>query len=93
MKVFPYDAVIEAQRVARQTPEAKAARGRRKGLVEGVFGTIKTVLRGAQFTTRGLVKVEAEWVSLVTGLNLRTLHRHWQTASAAHRRTMLAAGA
>ena len=72
-----YDAAIQAQRRTREWAAHTIARRRRKTLVEGVVGTLKTVLGGGRTRVRGLAKVDAEWRGLALGLNLRTLGRVW----------------
>lgn len=80
-----YDAAIQAQRRTRAGTAQTIARRRRKTLVEGVVGTLKTVLGGGRTLVRGLAKVEAEWRGLALGLNLRTLCRIWRALPAERR--------
>lgn len=73
-----HDEVIQEQRRTRAFAPNRILFRRRKSLIEGVFGTIKTVLGGRQVLVRGKTKVEAEWNALAMGVNLRTLCRIWQ---------------
>ena len=71
----PEAAVREAHRTWLASAAAQAALKRRKGLIEGVFGTLKTRHAGRQMLLRGLAKVTAEWTLLATAFNLQTLYR------------------
>ena len=62
------------------TSVAKEAYGLRKQLVEPVFGIIKEQQGVQRFLLRGLANVAAEWTTLVTAFNLRTLWRVWSSA-------------
>jgi hypothetical protein len=78
VKLTEHDNAIQAQRRTREFAAHRIVRKRRKGLIEPVFGTIKTALGGARTMVRGLTNVEAEWKSLALAINLRTLCRVWQ---------------
>jgi transposase len=71
----PEAAVREAHRTWLASAAAQAALKRRKGLIAGVFGTLKTRHAGRQMLLRGLAKVTAEWTLLATAFNLQTLYR------------------
>jgi transposase len=83
---------VVAQRAVRASPAAQAALRRRRGLIEGMFGTVKTCLDGRRVHLRGAVAVAAEWTLLATAVNLRTLHRIWCALDAPLRTGLLAAG-
>jgi transposase len=78
LKVSPSEADLQAHRAWMASDEAQLATHRRRGLIEGVFGTLKERHRGRQMLLRGLANVEAEWRLLATAFNLRTLVRWWQ---------------
>lgn len=56
-------------------PDSQALRKRRSGLIEGVFGTLKTRHGARQCLLRGLANVQAEWTLLATAYNLQALVR------------------
>jgi IS5 family transposase len=62
------------------SPEGAAAYRRRKGIVEPVFGWIKSVLGFRQFNLRGLAKVNAEWHLICLALNLRRMSANLRLA-------------
>jgi len=76
----PEATVRETHRSWMRCAEAQAARHRRKGLIEGVFGTLKTRHGARQLLLRGLANVTAEWTLLATAFNLQTLCRAAQGA-------------
>jgi hypothetical protein len=61
-----------------QTEQAKTLYGRRKELVEPVFGIIKEQQGLRRFLLRSRTNVTSEWKLLATAFNLRTLARLWQ---------------
>lgn len=71
----PAAAIRDAHRTWLASAEAQALGKRRKGLVEGVFGTLKTRHGARQVLLRGLANVQAEWTLLATAFNLQTLFR------------------
>jgi transposase len=85
-------AAVVAQRQVRAGPAGQAAMRQRRGLIEGMFGTVKTCLAGRRVQLRGAAAVAAEWTLLATAVNLRTLHRIWCALDAAGRTTLLAGG-
>lgn len=87
-----HDDVIQEQRRTRAFAAHQIARRQRKTLIEAVFGTIKTTLGGSQAMVRGREKVEAEWLGLTTGMNLRTLGRIWRRMTEPDRAAMLGPG-
>lgn len=64
-----------AHRTWMASDDAQALSKQRKGLIEGVFGTLKTRHGARQWLLRGLAAVEAEWTLLATAFNLQTLWR------------------
>lgn len=70
-----YADVVTRQRAQVARDDGVAIRRRRKGLIEGVFGTLKTCHGGRRMLLRGLANVDAEWTLLATAFNLRTLSR------------------
>lgn len=83
LQVGPHDAHLRQHRVWMETEEARQVLGQRKGLIEGVFGTIKAQFAGQQLWLRGHTKVTAEWSLLAIGANLRALARIWASGGAA----------
>jgi transposase len=58
-----------------QTPMGRAIYGRRKAIVEPVFGQIQSALGFRRFSLRGLAKVRCEWALVCLVHNLRKLFR------------------
>jgi transposase len=83
LQVGLHDLHLRQHRAWMETEEARQVLGRRKGLIEGVFGTIKAQFAGRQLWLRGQAKVAAEWSLLAIGANLRTLARIWAAGGAA----------
>ncbi len=71
----PEATIRDAHRTWLASAEAEALGKRRKGLVEAVFGTLKTRHGARQCLLRGLANVQAEWTLLATAFNLQTLVR------------------
>lgn len=71
----PHQAIRAQHRTWLASAEAQEHSKRRKGLVEGVFGTLKTRHGARQCLLRGLANVQAEWTLLATAFNLQTLVR------------------
>jgi transposase len=65
--------VRSRQQLAR--PDCQTLRRRRKGLIEGVFGTLKTRHGARRCLLRGLANVQAEWTLLATAFNLQAVIR------------------
>ena len=57
-----------------KTPEGRAEYGKRKGVVEPVFGIIKEVLKFRQFLLRGMKKAKGEWTLAGMAYNLKRMH-------------------
>ena len=55
--------------------DSQALLRRRKGLIEGVFGTLKTRHDAQRCLVRGLANVQAEWTLLATAFNLQAILR------------------
>ena len=58
-------------------PDAIRWMSRRKGLIEPVFGTLKSCFGLRRAYRRGLANVESEWYFGLATINLRTLSRCW----------------
>lgn len=86
--IGPFDAQLRRHRAWMTTPEAKAAYGRRKELVEPVFGIIKEQMGIRRFLLRGWANVRAEANIMAIAFNLRTLCHVWQSWSAAKRESL-----
>lgn len=71
----PYPEAVEAHRAWMARPEIKALYRHRSGLVEGVFGTLRSRHRVDQWLHRGRDGIEAEWHLLTGSFNLHTLWR------------------
>lgn len=71
----PHAAVRDQHRAWMASAAAQHQATRRKGLIEGVFGTLKTRHGARQCLLRGLANVQAEWTLLATAFNLQTLWR------------------
>jgi len=72
------------ERMARKLQTIKGRRlyGKRKGIVEPVFGQIKHVRRFRQFLLRGIAKVCSEWELICLGHNVLKLFRSgWRPAT------------
>lgn len=85
-----HDDAIMWARAERAKPEHQATQRRRKALVEGVFGTTKTVGGLRHWQVRGLAKVRAEWTLTMTAFNLKTLARIWRALPPDQRSQMFA---
>lgn len=57
------------------TPEGKETYGRRKMTVEPVFGIIKEVMGFRQFSLRGKLKANGEWLLVCAAYNLKRLFK------------------
>src|SRR3954467_8858398 len=68
------------QRMARKlrTKKGRAMYGRRKGMIEPIFGQLKQVLGFRQFSMRGLASMRGEWRLMATVHNLLKLWRNDQ---------------
>ncbi len=78
LRVGEYEPVHQRHRQMMQREAARACYGRRKELVEPVFGIIKEQQGGRRFLLRSLAKVRAEWSLLAVGFNLKSLWRAWK---------------
>ena len=79
---IPQRATVK-ERMARKLKTRKGRRlyGKRKGIVEPVFGQIKHVRKFRQFLLRGIEKVTFEWDLICLGHNLLKLFRSgWSPA-------------
>ena len=76
--VGPHDTALRHHRTMMATDWAKETYEIRKQLVEPVFGIIKEQQDARRFLLRGLSNVTAEWITLATAFNLRTLWRVWR---------------
>jgi len=56
------------------TPQGRAEYGKRKSVVEPVFGIIKEVLKFRQFLLRGMKKAKGEWTLAYMAYNLKRMH-------------------
>ncbi|MDD2286809.1 MAG: transposase [Paludibacter sp.] len=66
---------VQAMKQKLQTPEGKRTYGRRKGMVEPVFGWIKSIKRIDQFRLRGLEAVQGEWSLIALSHNVDRMYR------------------
>jgi len=66
-----------------RTTSGRAIYGIRKGLVEPVFGQIKSCMKFSEFTVRGLVKAQQEWSFMCALHNLLKICRHAPKAAQA----------
>jgi transposase len=71
----PHAAVRDRHRTWMASEPATILGKRRKGLIEPVFGILKTRHGARQCLLRGLANVQAEWTLLATAFNLQTLWR------------------
>jgi transposase len=88
----PHAALRERHRTWLASDTAQDLGERRKGLGEGVFGTLKTRHGARQVLLRGLANVQAEWTLLATAFNLQTLWRAGQGVFGPAGQTALTAG-
>lgn len=65
------------------TQEGRKRYGRRKCIVEPVFGVVKYVMKFTQFHLRGLEKVQAEWELVCLAFNIRKIWTKRYLAKAA----------
>jgi len=78
IKISSHHRALIRQREKRQDPEKQKALGRRKVIVEPVFGWIKHNMGFRRWTVKGLDNVRAQWSLLCTTVNLKKLLGHWQ---------------
>lgn len=76
--IGPHDTALRRHRAWMSTDLAKQAYQRRQQLVEPVFGIVKEQMGVRRFLLRGLCNVSAEWTTLATAFNLRTLWHVWR---------------
>ena len=65
---------MERMKARLKTPHGRAEYGKRKSVVEPVFGIIKEVLKFRQFLLRGMKKAKGEWMLACTAYNLKRMH-------------------
>ncbi len=65
---------MERMKAKLKTLEGRAEYGKRKGVVEPVFGIIKEVLNFRQFLLRGKKKAKDEWTLACMAYNLKRMH-------------------
>lgn len=68
------DDSMERMKARLRTREGRAEYGKRKSVVEPVFGIIKEVLKFRQFLLRGMEKAKGEWTLACMAYNLKRLH-------------------
>jgi hypothetical protein len=68
------DISMDRMKVKLKTPEGRAEYGKRKSVVEPVFGIIKEVLKLRQFLLRGMKKAKGEWTLACMAYNLKRMH-------------------
>jgi len=68
------DNSMERMKAELKTHEGRAKYGKRKGVVEPVFGIIKEVLKFRRFLLRGLKKAKGEWTLACMAYNLKRMH-------------------
>jgi transposase len=69
----PYEKQLKQMRKKLDSDQGKAVYGRRKHIVEPVFGQIKSVMGFTSFLLRGLKKVKAEFSLVAIAHNLRKI--------------------
>lgn len=80
--------LTELMRRKLSTKRGRAAYGRRKEIVEPVFGQVKQGRGFRQFLLRGFEKVRSEWLLICTGHNLLKLWRALGTGPPRYARAM-----
>ena len=68
------DISMDRMKVKQKPPEGRAEYGKRKSVVEPVFGIIKEVLKLRQFLLRGMKKAKGEWTLACMAYNLKRMH-------------------
>lgn len=74
-----YHDSLMRQRQKQRSPAKQAALRRRQVIIEPVFGHIKQAMGFRRFTVSGLDAVRTQWSLLCTTVNLKKLHKFWQT--------------
>jgi transposase len=82
IEIGAHDSLLRKHRELMATEEAKTIYKRRKELVEPTFGILKEQMGMRRFLLRGLSNVKAEFITLATAFNLRTLWRLWRKKKA-----------
>lgn len=77
ISVSPYGGAIKRQQEKQKIPENKVLPGRRKTIVEPVFGYIKHILGFRRWTVRGLDNVCGQWSLMCTCVNLCKMYPAW----------------
>ena len=67
------DNSMERMKAELKTHEGRAEYGKRKGVVEPVFGIIKEVLKFRRFLLRGLKKAKGEWTWACMAYNVKRM--------------------
>lgn len=67
--------LTQEMRAKLRSPAGRAVYGKRKTLVEPVFGVLKEQRHGRQFRLRGLAKVSLEYCFMTLAYNLTRLHQ------------------
>jgi len=86
IKMTGHEPLVLAHREKMRTVQARELIGRRKCIIEPVFGIIKEQMDTRRFLLRGLANVRAEWNLLCAAFNMRKLYQHWR------RQRLMAAG-
>lgn len=73
--IVNYGTVVSRMREKLRSAQGRAIYGKRKGLVEPVFGTLKEQRQGRKFRLRGLKNVAIEFCFMTLAFNLTRLHR------------------
>jgi transposase len=71
-----YPALVR-QRKKQEHPSSRALLGKRKAIVERVFGHVKQNMGFRRWTYKGIEKVKTQWALVCAAVNLRKLHRIW----------------
>lgn len=77
LRIGEHDTWLREHRVVMRTAGAKVLYGRRKVLVEPVFGILKEQHGWRRLRVRGIAKAGAAWAFAALGFNLRQLYRAW----------------
>jgi transposase len=78
IELGPYHDAITRQKRRQADEGQRRLLKRRGGLIESVFGTIKSTYQFNRYTRHGLENVQTEWALICTTVNLKKLYQRWK---------------
>lgn len=78
VEIWPHTLAVQQMRARIKEPEAAAQLGRRREIIERVFGHVKHHEGFRRWTVRGLEGVNAQWALICCAMNLRVMYQQWR---------------